>query len=146
MDAMSHGKGGADFRACREFVGWTQYEVSQNLDLNINTVKRWERPLGQYEPPTFAWEWMDAELAAHDAEVDRILDAVEGIEEQSGKTLDPVKLVLFHNNDGMGFMRPDHRSASWHNAVARDAWQCLTDSGHNVQFVWSMAKDNEAIW
>ena len=43
MDILNHGTTGADFRACREYVGWTQQEVANNLEINVTTVKRWER-------------------------------------------------------------------------------------------------------
>lgn len=146
MDILNHGMSGADFRACREYVGWTQAEVADNLEISINSVKKWERPLYPMEPKEFAWEWMDSELKAHDNEVDRILDTVQSIEDHNGKPLDPVKLVMFHNNDNRGRLRPDGRSASWHNSVQREAWQILADSGHNVEFIWSSADDKEAIW
>jgi hypothetical protein len=146
MDILKHGKTGADFRACREYVGWTQTEVADNLGISLSTVKKWERPLYPMEPRDFAWEWMDNELRAHDSEVDRVLGIVDSMEKHSGKTLDPVKLTMFHNNDGRGYLRPDGRSASFHNAVQREVWQILADDGHNVEFVWSSAKDKEAIW
>lgn len=146
MDILNHGTTGADFRACREYVGWTQQEVANNLEINVTTVKRWERPLQPFDPPEFAWKWMDAELKAHDSEVDRVLDIVDRIEEHDGKTLDPVKLVMFHNRDGHSRLRPDGRSSGFHNAVQREVWQCLSDNGHNVEFIWASENDKEAIW
>ena len=71
---------------------------------------------------------------------------MDRIEEHNGQTLDPVKLVMFHNRDGHSRLRPDGRSSGFHNAVQREVWQCLSDSGHNVEFIWASEDDKEAIW
>lgn len=50
----------ADFKAERERIGYTQAWVALACDVDIRTVKRWEKP-GCPEPPEDAWMWLARE-------------------------------------------------------------------------------------
>ena len=48
----------ADFKARRETLGLTQQDVADAVDVNISTVKRWEKP-DYFGAPDDVWVWLD---------------------------------------------------------------------------------------
>lgn len=138
---LKHGKTGADFRMCREYLGYSQQEAADNIGCNRHTVKRWESPADPWTPSDVAWEWIERELEWRDDEVSRMLDIADDIKRQHGGKLDSVTLAIFHANDGMGDLRGDNRPSGVHNATAREVWQYLNDDGTSVYFSWAMDMD-----
>ena len=64
-----------EFRALREMVGMTQARLAAILDVEVRSVKRWERhnEKGYYNPPADAWAVLDEARAAQADRVDAII-------------------------------------------------------------------------
>lgn len=59
---MNHTK--ADFKARREMAGLSQQDLADALDVEIRSVKRWEKPDNGYRvAPQDAWDLIDGVLA-----------------------------------------------------------------------------------
>lgn len=149
---MKHGTTGADFRACRELLGWPQEATARALGVADKTVKQWENPKSNWEPQPYAWEWMDKELSFRAAEIERVFSVIDDYQTLH-PDMDSVSLVLFRPHDGLGEMRGDDRPSNVHNATMREIWQILAEEGrYTVRFVWAEwykaepDKYPDAIW
>lgn len=148
---IPHGRSGADFRACRELCGYTQTSAAQNLAITNGKyydralIRKWEKEWqGEWHPSGPAWAWMDAELAHHEEEVERILSEAIELHEQ-GKE---VVLVLFAFEDGTDELQNDNRPAAVSNAIVRDAWMYMLAEGIEPTFVYATeaVRYPDAIW
>lgn len=125
----------AEFRAKRELCGLSLYDVAKELDVAVNTVKRWENP--NYFPPSpAAWRYIDREYDAHcDAVEEALTDAIA-----SARDGEPVVVRWFRN----GMSGVSDRQVGVHNAVARAVAESLMTLGRDVAFVWSDPEAEEA--
>lgn len=73
-----------EFRALRELVGMTQAALAGILDVEVRSVKRWERhnDEGYYNPPQDAWDVLDAARAEQAERVDAMVARIASGEEQ----------------------------------------------------------------
>lgn len=132
----------ADFRAAREYIGYTQRETAIALQLDPTTIKRYERPTHPWEARPAAWAWMDQQIVMHDYAVERILSTVDDLETQYGHKPHEIRLVYYHDGDRM----PDHKPAGFHNSIARDVAQILKDDEIGVKFEWAAVASDGALY
>lgn len=133
-EALAEERTGAEFRAMRETIGWTQREVGVALGYgDEQPVKRWENPKAGWIIRPFAWAWMDRQVAQHAADVDALIDrAHEWIDRQPGRVAGPVLLAYWRNG-----IPTDGRPAGALNAIAREVGQFLESEGYGVRYVWA---------
>ena len=117
----------AEFRAKREMCGISLYDVAGELDVAVNTVKRWENP--NYFPPSpEAWRFIDRQYERHCKLVSKALQGaidrrVEG---------EPI-VVPWHRN---GMRGKSDMQVGTSNAVSRAVAESLTQLGYEVTFRW----------
>ncbi|WP_018142391.1 helix-turn-helix domain-containing protein [Alloscardovia criceti] len=123
----------ADFKALRELVGLTQFELAEALHLEVRQIKRYEHPKG-YQPTTKAWHFLDKLLVEQDKIVKRSISIVKEVEELHGKQ-SVIKIPYYrnqaeyeeHNGQGWGFYSAE-------NATARATANALRLMGYEVSF------------
>lgn len=118
----------AEFRAKRELCGLSLYDVAEELNVAVNTVKRWENP--NYFPPSpFAWRYIDREYDKHCEDVADALQAAIASREK-----DRPIVVLWYRNGMRGI---SDREVGVHNAVSKAVAESLMTLGYDVTFMWS---------
>ncbi len=120
------GRSVAEFRAMREMCGLSVYDVAKELDVAVNTVKRWENP--NYFPPSpEAWRFIDREYNKH-------CDQVEDALERALATPTGEQIVVTWTRNGMNGARD--RAVNMKNAVSRALAESLMTLGRDVTFRW----------
>ena len=117
-----------EFRALRETVGMTQAKLAAILDVEVRSVKRWERhnDAGYYNPPADAWAVLDAARAA---QADRVDAMVAEAAAQGGPAR--IRYWLSERDHGRLGTGGDWRME---NADARLAADALERLGIEVEF------------
>lgn len=124
----------AEFRAKRELCGLSLYDVADELQVAVNTVKRWENP--NYFPPSpAAWRFIDREYERH-------CDAVEEALQEALATAGDGPIVVRWHRNGMRGVSDAQVGVS--NAVAKAVAESLLTLGREVRFVWSDPDAEEA--
>ena len=125
---------GAEFRAMRDTIGWTQREAGDAMGFPESTVKKWENPKAGWDVLPVAWDWMDKRMADHVAEVDRLIEKAHKVAD-SGKR--PINFAYFRNG-----MRTGGAPAGAMNARAREAASFIESEGYPVRFVWAYGEED----
>lgn len=125
----------AEFRAKRELCGLSLYDVADELQVAVNTVKRWENP--NYFPPSpAAWRFIDREYDKHcDAVEEALQKAVDS------RVKDEPVIVPWHRN---GMRGVTDAQVGTSNAVSRAVAESLMTIGYDVAFRWSDPDAEEA--
>lgn len=122
----------ANFRAMREMCGITQQQVAEVMEVQIRTVKRWEK--GETPVPDDALEWMRECAVEHTlgvrSEVARLTDGV------------PVGTALcltYYRTQEQADLEAEIQGENagpyqFVNAVYRSVGERLTDMGYLVSF------------
>ena len=122
----------ANFRAMREMCGITQQQVAEVMEVQIRTVKRWEK--GETPVPDDALEWMRECAVEHTlgvrSEVARLTDGV------------PVGTALcltYYRTQEQADLEAEIQGEKagpyqFVNAVRRSVGERLTDMGYLVSF------------
>lgn len=125
----------AEFRAKREMCGLTAYDVAKELDVAVNTVKRWENP--NYFPPSpTAWKFIDREYERHND------DVAEALQEALDSRVDGEPIVVLWYRNGMS--GASNAQVGMRNAVSRAVAESLMTLGYEVTFRWSDPRAEEA--
>lgn len=122
---MSRSK--ADFKARRETLGLTQQDVADAADVNISTVKRWEKP-GYFDPPDDVWEWLDD----CDALQREVVDAAVSAAVARGRG--PVQITYYRSQEQYDATGCDDGPYGAANANARMVASRLRALGYEVDF------------
>lgn len=137
---LADGRTGADFRAMRERIGWSQNEVGTALNVNPNTVKKWENPLAGWEVRPYGWSWIDRMYEAYWREVDQMIDyAVKEVESQGIPKGGEVRISYYRNGPASsGVARTRHgEPAGAADAVSRAVGEYFESEGYRVRYVWA---------
>lgn len=124
---MSRSK--ADFKARRETLGLTQQDVADAADVNISTVKRWEKP-GYFDPPDDVWEWLDD----CDALQREVVDAAVSAAVARGRG--PVQITYYRSQEQYDATGSDDGPYGVANANARMVASRLRALGYEVDFAY----------
>ena len=126
----------AEFRAKREMSGLSTYDVAQELNVAVNTVKRWENP--NYFPPSpAAWRFIDRAYEKHRKHVAELVDkAIDSFDE---KTEEPIAIGWTRNGKNAKGAQVGEA-----NATAQAVAESLISMGYPVRFVWSDPDDDLA--
>lgn len=81
-----------EFRAVRNMTGITQAALAKRLGVEVRSVKRWESPTATQQPPTDAWDVLDAAHAAQRRAVEAALAQYDAIAERVGHEPTAVRL------------------------------------------------------
>lgn len=81
----------AEFKVLRESLGMSQLVLAELCDVQTRTIKRWEHPGAEREPPDDAWRVLDDYKTKQDDGIAFTLDRVREIESPEGE---PKKVVL----------------------------------------------------
>ena len=121
------GRSKADFRARREALGLTQQDVADEADVNVSTVKRWEKP-GYFDPPDDVWAWLD-DCGALQREV---VDAAVSAAVARGRG--PVQVTYYRSQEQYDELGRDPGPYGVANANARMVSSRLRGLGFEVDF------------
>lgn len=124
---MGYGK--ADFRARREALGLMQADVADEADVNLSTVKRWERP-GGAEPPEDVWAWIE-DCERMQAEV---VDAAVSAAVARGRG--PVQITYYRTQEQYDALGRDPGPVGVANANARLVAHRLRSLGYEVDYAY----------
>lgn len=135
-------RSGAEFRAIREKLGWSQRELANELGEDHSTVKKWENPstvpLGWKIKP-YVWDWIDKRVVEFEDEVNRRIDQAHEYFEYTGAdhiTILYRRTGMFHS---MKVRTRGHKHAcpvGVANSVARTVGDYLMSEGYVVRFDW----------
>lgn len=126
----------AQFRAMRDRVGLSQQDVADELDVNIKTVKRWEKPDNDCLPPEDAWSLLEHALNIQRQQVDYAFAVVDDQIDQTGKPPEQVVLTYFRDQQMYDDHGRDLGRFGQANATARAVAFVLEDLGCNVVFAY----------
>lgn len=133
----------AEFRAMREMLGLSQNDVARLLGIDVENVKRWERP-GEAPPRPFAWELVDELEVRQEAAVDEAVRVVERMQEENGALPESVQLTYYRSQEQYDAMGRDEGPFGMANANARlVAWK-LGGMGVNVE--WAYPDDEGNVY
>lgn len=137
---------GADFRAMRERIGWSQNDVERALGCTPTTVKKWESPITGWSVLPYGWAWIDKMYAQYFEEVDALTDlAISRIKSHGIKKGETVRLSYYRNIDKQSYDKRKRNAGrtrhqeppSAANAVSRAVGDYLEDEGYKVRYVWA---------
>ena len=138
--AIVDGRTGADFRAIRESIGWTQAEVAKALNVDKSVIQKWETPQAGWDVRPYGWAWADRMRKAFLAEVDELIDvALDEIERQGIEEGGTVKISYYRNGrvrEGVARTR-NGEPAGAADTVSRAVGEYLEDEGYKVRYVWA---------
>lgn len=135
-------RSGAEFRAMREKLGWSQLEIANELGEDHSTIKKWENPNsvshGWYVRP-YVWEWIDKRIVEFEAEVDKRIEQAH----EYFKYTDAKSITILYRRIGMyHYMKVNTRGhkhacpVGVANAVARTVGDFLESEGYEVRYDW----------
>ena len=127
------GRSKADFMALRERVGLKQTDVASLLDVNLSTVKRWEK-IGYMEPPADAWGLLDGYMALQCEAVSVALAQVAQIVEDQGAEPREVVMTYFRTQKEYDEHGRDEGLFGPVNAKTRAVGAALEDRGIKVSY------------
>ena len=85
-----------NFRALRETIGMTKQLLADIMDVDVRSVRRWERvDLEGYPPPDEAWDIVEAYREQQRKVIDFALAKVHELEMEQGETPEVVTLRYF---------------------------------------------------
>lgn len=133
---------GAEFKAIRERLGWSQREIASELGEDHDTVKKWENPGSVshgWKVREHVWDWLDKRVEEFEDEVDRrVVDAHDYIEHTGAQTV----TILYRRVGMYHSMKLDSRGrrhacpVGVANAVAREVGDYLVSEGYEVRYDW----------
>ena len=135
-------RSGAEFRAIREKLGWSQRELATELGEEHSTIKKWENPgtvsMGWKVRP-YVWEWLDKRVEEFENEVNERIDQAHEYFEYTGAN----SVTILYRRIGMyHFMKVKTRGhkhacpVGVANAVARTVGDYLMSEGYEVRYEW----------
>lgn len=125
----------ADFRARREMLGLTQQDVADEADVNVSTVKRWEKP-GYFGAPDDVWAWLEDCERAQAEVVDIAVSAA--VAHGPG----PVQITYYRSQEQYDALGRDPGPFGMANANARMVASRLRSLGREVDFAYPDDEDN----
>lgn len=125
----------ADFRALRELVGMSQQMLADELGVQIRSVKRWEHPNFDWQPPQDAWDVLDE---AREQQIDIVnfsLAKIREIERDEDAEPRTVHLTYWRSAEDYEAAHPGE-GENWQmaNANSRLVWHALEALGYSVAF------------
>lgn len=129
----------AEFRAVREMVGMSQQELADALDVQVLSVKRWERPdIDGCEPPDDAWDVLDDARKLQRQVVDFGISKVGQMAVDLKAEAEAVVLTYWRTQDAYDTAHPDEPGVyTMANANARLIADKLESFGYMVRFIYS---------
>lgn len=107
----------ADFKALRELVGMSRAVLADRLDVSQRSVRRWESPDYDWQPPQDAWDVLDEARKRQLEIVTYAVHKIKGIEREMGGTPEQVDLTYWHNEEEYIAAHPDE-GVDWQMANA----------------------------
>lgn len=126
-------RGKADFRALRESLGLTPADLGYVLKVDMDRVKKWEKP-GSFEPPKAAWEGLDKINRWFDAEVEKLVQKVEAEFPDPSEAVEPVVLPYWRTTSYLNKTSRESGSVGFRNAISREASYSLQAKGYRTRF------------
>lgn len=121
----------ASFRALREACGYTQQDIADEFDVDIRSVKRWERPNGSYAPPEDVFCWLEHELS-------RMMLLAAKMAESSLEIGDgEISIAYYRTQDDLDSYQLDagvDEAVGFVNAASRYAAMIIMSAGRDVTF------------
>lgn len=133
MEKKTLGK--AQFRAIRERCGISQKVLANHFRVNLETVKRWEKPNGLPIPEDVS-AWMMSILSMHRNAVKTALDAVDSITERQGSEPDHIDLMYYRSQAHYDKFGRDSGDYSMVNARAREIGATLESEGIEARYFY----------
>ncbi len=130
--AMCDSRSAAEFRYRREACGIELAELSADLGVRLDTVKRWENPKKGMPPSVRAWAYVDS---AYLDMMDSVEAGIREVEEMADQLGEPRTVRLAYRR-GIHPTR-DGETVGRANAAARAAGIALTTLGYDVEFEWA---------
>jgi transcriptional regulator with XRE-family HTH domain len=130
----------SEFKATRERVGITQAALASIMGVSQRSVRYWEHPISQRQPPEEAWRILDDALDRQRQVVSFALQKVDEAEETAGTKPNAVRLpywltegdyVQWSTDSELGIIG-DWRMANANNQVLAII---LEERGVNVEWV-----------
>lgn len=119
-------------KAIREITGHSQRSMAEALGVSERAVRYWET--GRRNIPADTVEWLEGQLADHDAMVDATLDGTFAIAEERGwHDLEEVVLSYWRSQEEMDEAGKDGEVGVI-NARTREIAQALRREGLRVAF------------
>lgn len=134
----------------REMCGLSQQDVSDDLAVNIKTVKRWEREdLPQFTVPAHAMDYVTARLEEFMRDIEATMSLFELAEDDAESALenaelDAAQLVYYRNQEQLQAAGCETRRVGQVNAATRAAAAILLDMGVDVSFCYPEGEDRIA--
>ena len=130
----------SEFKAIRERVGITQAALTSIMGVSQRSVRYWEHPISQRQPPEEAWRILDDALDRQRQVVSFALQKVDEAEETAGTKPNAVRLPYWltegdyvqWSTDAMLGIIGDWRMANANNQVLAII---LEERGVNVEWV-----------
>lgn len=80
-----------EFRVIREGLGLSQAALSEKLEVNRRTIRRWEDPTSGYTAPEGVSDWMEQQWGLY---ADRVADAMDAAEMMEARG-EPTTLIAY---------------------------------------------------
>lgn len=125
----------AAFRASREECGLTQKELAEEVGVTVKTIKTWENPAQEWQPPDDAWRFLAACRAAMHHDARELADRIEATYQGVGDVL-----LDYHRTqeslDAAQASTGTDEPVGYHNARTRLIAYLLEQDGVPVTFVY----------
>lgn len=86
----------SDFKALREMVGMPQSILAELAKVNVQSVKRWERPDNDWQPPQDAWDVLDEARERQLWMVDAAIEKAQELMDEFGEP-GAIDLTYWHS-------------------------------------------------
>ena len=107
----------ADFKALRETVGMSQSVLAEYLGVSQRSVRRWESPDYDWQPPQDAWDVLDEARKRQLEIVTYAVHKIKGIEREMCDAPEQVDLTYWRSEEDYVKAHPDE-GIDWQMANA----------------------------
>lgn len=124
----------AAFKAMREKCGLAQRDIADEFDVTVDSVKKWENPRYQNDPPDEVWDWLLDAVGAMELDARELAERV--IETAGGGG--SVVLDYMRTQEQLDAIQlPDaDESVGYYNARMRLVADIVQEAGVEVTFAY----------
>ena len=132
----------AEFKLERESIGCPQQYFADLMDVNVRSVKAWERPDGPHIPDD-AWNLLEHLRVEHQVGVGETLKQVSEIESSIGNAPQHITIMYYRDKKQFAERHPVEDPDGWQlaNAKIREVVSILRAQGKTVYVTYPPSEE-----